>query len=280
MEWPKLKNIILLILLLVNGFLLVLVGTRYTQSVQYERAALERTLATLEARGIRVEADRLAPAGDLAPLTVERDPERELRMARGLLGPEGVQVENQGGGLYLYRNGNGELSVRAGGELSAAMADNPNLLADGGPERHAAGLLKKMGVDAAQVDKAEEGEWTRVRFRQMWNGVPVFSCEVEFVYYEDTTLYSVQGTLLTVQAGTAEAGNCLTLPTALMRFSEEIASAGDVCSAIQSMEPGWRGTVQPISGGVRLTPAWLVTTDTAQYYLDCATGALTRIPDP
>lgn len=39
MEWPKLKNIIILILLLLNGFLLVLVGMRYTESVQYERAA-------------------------------------------------------------------------------------------------------------------------------------------------------------------------------------------------------------------------------------------------
>ena len=65
----------------------------------------------------------------------------------------------------------------------------------------------------------------------------------------------------------------------LMGLEVRSAATGDVCSAIQSMEPGWRGTVQPLSGGVRLSPAWLVTTDTAQYYLDCATGALTRITD-
>ena len=215
----------------------------------------------------------------LTPVAAERDLSRELQLAQALLGRGTVQVENQGGGLYLYQNGNGELSVRAGGELSAEMADNPNLLADGGPERHAAGLLKKMGIDAEQIGVSEEGEWTRVRFRQVWNGVPVFSCEVEFVYYYDTLLYSVQGTLLTAQAGTAEAGNCLTLPTALMRFSEGIASAGDVCTAIRSMEAGYRGTVQSLSGGVRLAPVWLVTTDTADYYLDGATGALTRLTD-
>lgn len=279
MEWPKLKNIIILILLLVNGFLLVLVGTRYTESVKYERKALELTLVRLEARGIRVEADRLASAGELPPLTVERDPDRELRLAQALLGGEAVQADNRGGGLYLYQNSSGAVSVRAGGELSAELTGGPGLSADGSPERHAAGLLKKMGVDGSQIGVAEEDGWTRVRFRQTRGGRPLFSCEVEFAY-QDGTLRSVQGVLLAAPDGTAERAQPMTLPTALTRFSEEIAATGDVCSAIQSMEPGWRGTVQPMSGGVRLTPAWLVTTDTARYYLDCATGALARVPDP
>ena len=278
MEWPKLKNIIILILLLLNGFLLVLVGTRYTESVQYERTALELTLVRLEARGIRVEADRLAPAGDLAPLIVERDPDRELRMAQALLGGEAVQADNRGGGLYLYQNDSGAVSVRAGGELSAELTGGPGLSADGNPERHAAGLLKKMGVDGSQIGVTEEDGWTRVRFRQTRGGRPLFSCEVEFAYSDDT-LRSVQGALLATPDGAAEQAQVMTLPTALTRFSEEITATGDVCSAIQSMEPGWRGTVQPMSGGVRIAPAWLVTTDTAQYYLDCATGALTRLAE-
>ena len=278
MEWPKLKNIILLILLLVNGFLLVLVGTRYTESVQYERTALELTLVRLEARGIRVEADRLAPAGDLLPLTVERDPERELRLAQALLGGEAVQADNRGGGLYLYQNGSGVVNVRAGGELSAELTDGPGLSADGSPERHAAGLLKKMGIEGLLTGVTEEEDRTRVRFRQLWHGTPVFSCEVEFTY-SSHFLRSIQGTLLTAGGGAAEAGRVLTLPTALMRFSEEIAATGDVCTAVYSMVPGYRGTTQSLSGGVRLTPVWLVDTDTGSFYLDGLTGALTRAPE-
>ena len=119
MEWPKLKNIIILILLLLNGFLLVLVGMRYTESVQYERAALEQTLKVLEGQGIQADGAALAPAGELAPLTAERDLERELQLAQALLGQD-TQAENRGGGLYLYRGGGGELSVRAGGEIGRA----------------------------------------------------------------------------------------------------------------------------------------------------------------
>lgn len=276
MEWPRLKNIIILILLLVNGFLLVLVGARYSESVQYEREALERTLKVLEGQGIQADGAALAPAGELAPLTAERDLERELQLAQALLGQD-TQAENRGGGLYLYRGGGGKLSVRAGGELSAALADGPEQRTSD-PGRHAAALLRDMGIRAEQTGVTQEDGWTRVRFRQSWDGVPLFSCEVEFAYREGL-LQTVQGALLAAQGGDREEAGALALPTALMRFSEEIAATGDVCSAIQSMEPGWRGTVQPLSGGVRLAPVWLVTTDTAQYYLDCAAGSLTRITD-
>lgn len=279
MEWRKLKNIIILILLLLNGFLLVLVGSRYVDSLQYERAALERTLKVLADHGIETDPDRLFPAGALSPLTVERDLERELNMAQALLGSLDVEADNRGGELYLYQSGSGELSVRAGGELTAEIADNPNSLADGGPGRHAAGLLKKMGINAQQIDVAEGDGGTRVRFRQSWNGVPVFSGEVEFVYDREARLSSVEGTLFTAGDGTEEAGECMALPTALMRFYEEISATGDVCSAILSMEPGYRAAAQSLSGGTRLSPVWLVTTDIAQYYLDCATGALTRLTD-
>lgn len=274
MEWQKLKNIIILILLVVNGFLLVLVVSRNQEDLRYERSALDQTVQVLANSGIQVDLSAAAPAEGLAPFSVERDLDRELQLARALLGQE-VQGENRGGGLYLYQNGVGELSVRAGGELSAELTGGGAPSTDY-PDHHAAGLLKEMGVEAEQIDVIEEGGETRVRFRQLWNGAPLFSCEVELTY-RGGALASIQGALLTAQSGSAEQGRAMTLPTALMRFSEEITAAGDVCSVIQSMEPGFRGTVQSLSGGVRLAPVWLVSTDTAQYYLDCVAGSLTRV---
>ena len=112
MEWPKLKNIIILILLVVNGFLLVLVGARKEESARYERLALEQTVQVLKNSGVQVDPNALDSADGLAPMAVERDLNRELQLAQALLGKGTVQVENQGGGLYLYQNGNGEFSAR------------------------------------------------------------------------------------------------------------------------------------------------------------------------
>lgn len=277
MEWRKLKNLIILILLLVNGFLLVLVGSRSREAAQYERSALEQTVQVLENSGIAVDRSAIVPADGLSPLSVERNLEQEVGLARALLG-EDAQGDNQSAGVYLYRSALGEMSMRAGGELSADLSGGPDQPAGGSLERHAAGLLKKAGIDGEQTGVTEEDGWTRIRFRQLWNGVPVFSCQVEFAYRGEV-LSSVQGTLLTAQSGTAEAGQAMTLSTALMRFSEEIASTGDVCTRLRSMQAGYRGTVQSLSGGARLSPVWLVTTDTASYYLDCVTGSLTRASD-
>lgn len=275
MEWRKLKNLIILILLTVNGFLLVLVGIRREESVRYERSALEQTVQVLERGGVQVDVEAVTAADGLAPMTVERDVEREARLVSALLDEE-VQGDNRGGGLYLYRGRLGEVSLRSGGGLSAEFPRDDHWKTDR-PEDHAAALLKKLGVEGTLTERVDE-EDVILRFTQSWKGAPVFSCQVEFVY-RDGYLTTLRGTLLMAEDGTAEAGECLSLPTALMRFSEQIGATGDVCSAILAMEPGYRGTAQSLSGGTRLAPVWLVVTDTANYYLDCVTGVLTRVTE-
>ena len=274
MEWRRLKNIIILILMLLNGFLLVLVWIQRSEAVKYERSALEYTVEVLAGRGIEVNPDGLSPASDLLALSMERDLEAEQKLVRALLN-EAVELDNRGGGLYLFQGALGEVSFRAGGELSAVLADSPVWDA-ADPEDHAAALLKKMEVSARLLDVETQGAWTAVRFQQLWNKVPVFSCEAEFVY-ENGRLRTIQGMLLTAGQGVEEAEEVLSLPTALMRFLDGVTATGDVCSAIQSVEAGYRVAFQPLSGGVRLTAVWLVSSNTADYYLDGATGALTRL---
>ena len=276
MEWHRLKNIMILILLLLNGFLLVLVGTRRSEAAWYDQAALERTVEVLADRGIEVDPDGLSSAEGLPPLSLERDPDAEQELICALL-DEAVEADNRGGGLYLYQGALGEVSVRAGGEISAVLADSPVWDA-GSPEDQAAALLKRMGVSARQLRRSTRDGRTEIRFQQLWNNAPVFSCEVEFVY-EDGRLRTIQGTLLTAGPEVEEQGEILSLSTALMRFLDGVTATGDVCSAIQSMEAGYRIVSRPLSGGVRLTAVWLVSSNTADYYLDGATGALTRLAD-
>ncbi|MFG6352545.1 MAG: hypothetical protein K1W21_13260, partial [Oscillospiraceae bacterium] len=100
MEWRKLKNIIILILLLVNGFLLVLAASRWGEARQYARDALDGAAQVLEGSGIQVDPDAAVPADGLAPLTVERDLAWEAQMARALLGKD-AQADNRGVGRYF-----------------------------------------------------------------------------------------------------------------------------------------------------------------------------------
>lgn len=120
-----------------------------------------------------------------------------------------------------------------------------------------------------------EGDGTAVVFRQLWKGVPVFSNQLTFLY-SGGQLRSLTGVVVIGGQAAVEQGNVLTRPTALLRFLDDVLESRDVCTAVLSMKAGYR-TAQDLSGTTRLTPYWLISTDTADYYMDAATGDLTRI---
>lgn len=274
MEWSKVKNIIILILLLVNGFLLVLVAAREGESRRYRDSALTQAVEVLERSGIQVDRAGLADVDGLEPLQVDRDVEREGQLAAALLG-EAVDGVDQGGGVYSYAGSLGRVEIRSGGALSAQLEDDPAWRAQD-PAALARELLERMGVEAVPEGQSlEQGSGT-VSFRQSWQGAALFSGRVEFTF-EQGRLTGVEGVLLIQSPGREEAagGQPLTLPTALLRFLDGILASGDVCSAVEGMEPGYLAS-QSFSGSVQLSPAWKITTNMAVYYLNALTGELTR----
>lgn len=277
MEWPKLKNIIILILLLINGSLLVLVVGRELQVARYVRSALTQAGQVLAQNGISVEDDLLDQAADssLPPLTVERDLQAEMEIAQALLGDQ-VARTDQGSGLYGYDSGQGSALFRANGGISVTLTDCP--LDGQAPEDHAAALLERMGLDGEALGSQTDGEGTVVSFCQRLNGVPVYTCRLSFTY-DGGGLRSINGTLL---AGTVtpegDGGAALDLPTALISFLRGVLERGDVCSAIDALRLGYRSS-QSFGSDIQLSPTWLITTNISSYYLDAATGALVPAED-
>ena len=279
MEWSKVKNIIILLLLLVNGFLLVLVGMRQERTDQYQRSALTQAVEVLEQNGIQVEEEKLSDVQGLVSQSVERSTQGEQDLVRTLLWEDAVRVD-QGGGLYTYENSRGQVSIRPGGEISARMA------AGGGwetqdPLSHAQQLLDNAGVKAELLEaQLEQGSGT-VLFRQQWQAAPLFSSHILFAY-QDGRLTGIEGTLLIQEQGQTSAvgdtGEAITLPTALLRFLDGVLTSGEVSTAIESMQAGYLAS-QSFSGSISLNPTWLIRSDTADYYLSAVTGELTRVSE-
>ena len=272
MEWGKVKNIIILILLLINGFLLVLVGARTSEVRRYEQSAIDRSMQVLAENGIQVDEGALPAGGGVEPAGAERDVAAEGRLVSALMG-ESLTGIHRGGGLYTYEGARGQVNVRAGGELSLTPSDSTFWVAED-PESHAAALMAALPVKTELVRTETNGDVTDFTYRQQWAGAPLFSCQATLTY-QDGRLTDLSGSLLAADRSTEESAKLLTLPTVLMRFLDEILSSGDVCSSIRAVEPGYRMT-QSFSGAVRLTSVWRISTNTADYYLDGVTGELTR----
>ena len=273
MEWRKVKNIVILVLLVVNGFLLAIVGSRWGEVRRYEQSALDQAALVLEQNGIRVNKTALGGADSLALLTAERSVSAERALAEALLGGA-VSAQNQGGGLYSYGNSRGTLSFRSGGRIVLRAESDPQWQTDD-PQALALRLFDRMGVSGRVESAAVEDGSGTVTLCQLWEGVALFSCRVEFTF-EAGMLTAMTGTVVPGEMGDGESVSPMNLPTALLRFMEGVLERGDVCSAVESMEPGYRLT-QSFSSVVRLEPVWLISTNAANYYMNAVTGQISRL---
>lgn len=279
MSWSKLKTIIILILLLLNLFLLGLVGFIRLRSARYEASALSEAAAVLELNGIQVQRDGLPESMKLAALTVARDTRQEAALAAALLGGE-VESQASGGGLYVYRSPMGEASFRSNGEFSVTFSQSPSVSA---PDRsgQVRALLEGLDLELWQVD--EDG--ASVTAAQSLNGACVYSggylplgqsvLGITFTYDAQGRLASASGLLLMgASANDPDGREPLSVPTALIAFFSFTVDNGEVCQAIRSMTPVYRASTS--ADPIRLTPVWRITTDTGDYFLDAYTAEVTR----
>ena len=120
METYRLKNIAILILLLLNAFLLMLLGYQYMQSQQsdVDTAAQLRVLFESNQLTLSESVDPLQPT--LTPMALSRSTGTEADMAAALLGGEAVGA-SQGGGIYSYIAAAGSLQFRAGGSFDSTQ---------------------------------------------------------------------------------------------------------------------------------------------------------------
>lgn len=272
MEWPRLKNIIILILLLANLFLLALVGVQERGTAKYQEQALANTISVLDRNGIQVDLGGIPEKLELDILSVERETEQEALLAEALLGQ--CEMSDLGAGRYAYESGQGRAEFRSNGSFSVTLTAGAYLSGQDGEMSHALSLLEDADLAVVGAELVQEGDKTAVTLCQTWKDVPVYSCRLT-LQYEKGELMSISGQrLMGTPYESAEKSDLLDVPTALLRILNGINDLGDVCEMILSMEPGYLLTTT--SDAASLTPVWQVTTDTGVYRLNAATGVLER----
>lgn len=268
MDRYRLKNIIILILLLVNGFLLGSLSMRQTSEKASHRQTAEQLSVLFAADGMALDADDVPSAPPPAGLTLSRDLELEARAAAFFLGKNPIQSQ-QGGDIYAYTgsDGSGAAQFRVGGSFDIACAlsgrDGPALIRDFCREFSYAEpvfLLDKNGSGSAAAT-ARRSKLT------------VFNCTVAFTL-DHGELVAVSGTLLP-EKGTAAAYDPepLSAAAALTAFQKTRRERQAAVSAVTEVVPCY----ELQSSTMSLQPGWCVVTDTERYYVNCITGAVTTI---
>lgn len=270
MDTGKIKNIIILVLLLLNAALGALLLSDKLAQDHFYREAEENFFLALEQRGLAAGTDLSLP--DVMPQawSLERDPAVEQRMAETLLGS--VRREDQGGNVYCYEGDTGTASFRGTGEFEFVL----ELARDSGNSRDTVlWILQKLGMEASAADLSvqpgTEGDVVDVICR--WQGSQVRNCRVYF-YFRGDILWRISGQRM-FDIAAEEPGNYLSATRAVLCFLESDMAAASV---LESVTPGYAMSVLA-SGSCRLQPVWILETDTGMFQVNAVTGLSEQITE-
>lgn len=263
MDRFRLKNIIILILVLLNGFLLASLAQRRAAEQDAFRRTAEELVALFQGDGMTL--DLRAISRDTPPdgVTLSRDTDREQKAAAFLLG-KALTSSDQGGGIYHYCGAAGEAFFRAGGSFEAS-----GVLAEGDISDFCRDFCRAFSCEVPAALPEEDGVFSAVC---LYQDLPVFNCTVSFTV-EGGVLTAVSGTLLPETGVSAPGEEPLSAAGALVAFQrmrrENVVVASTVTDTRLCYELQNSGTA------MTLAPVWRIVTDTEDYYVNCYTGAVT-----
>lgn len=266
MRWSKIKNIILLLLVVVNLFLLGLVGIRAWRTAQNDRQTRERMLQVLENNGITFQPQTLPGPMTLTAQRLTLSPLGEKEAAT-LVGPiAGVEAM---GSRILYRGERGVLTVSSTGEATLDFFSNCSLT-----EEEVWQSLSHLGLSFRETDRIEDGGNLEVEACLLWENAPlpgeVITLTCNSGVPAGLTFHALMGSAEPLPS----AGEPISAATALLRLLDALNRQGYICSRIDRLYAGYTlsGT-----GPYTLEPAWFVEIDTAPWRLaiDAYTGEVT-----
>lgn len=265
MERYRLKNIIILILALLNSFLLATLISRESEERSLLRRTEEELVELFAASGVTLDADAISWDTPPAGITLGRSEALERTAAKFLLG-EDLQSAAQGG-VSSYSGARGAAQFRAGGSFEAAGT----LAGEDGAD-FCRKFCRQFSYSDPVFTLDEDGTGTAAAVLQ-YEKYSVYNAFVTF-RLEKGCVTGVSGTLLPTEGGTAvSSGQLLSAAAALTAFQQMRQEESTVASSILKTSLCYE--LQSTSSAISLGSAWCIMTDIARYYVNCSTGAIT-----
>lgn len=265
MKTSRIKNIIIVILALVNAFLLVLLlGRQNQQRVAYERSVDQLSLL-LTNNGIAFDTALLPGDASFPAAELSHDAAAEATFARVLLGDDAAARSTGSGSVYESLQGS--LRFRTNGTVDGSM----NCSAED-PVEFLTSVLSSLGycVDVRSA-LSSTGSGTVNAVREV-DGMKIFNAPLTFTC-ESNVLTSVSGSFLPSITLTASTDGTDAI-SALVRFLDYRNHNGLVCTEITSLSRGY--LLQSSAASAKLVPAWHIATDISEYYVNSVTGEIFR----
>lgn len=268
MQWDKVKNTLLVILLAVNLFLVSSLGAKVWQDRQHA-AELEANLRTLAAGyGLTLDGAFELPRDRTLPqLTLDRSRADEEAAAAAMLGEDMSRTEQEDG-TVRFESEAGTLEWRADGTVEGMYRIDAE--APAGEEealRTARALFKEWGLLEDGCTAAADGQAAVLTGTVA--GMPVHNRQLTLRFGGDGAALSGLWSFGTPYTTARESGVFCAASDALLAFAAEAPEG----ARIISMTAGYRLQADS-SRRLQFTPTWKIVTDSDEYLVDCAKKAI------
>ena len=276
MPVSKLKNLVLLVLLLANlALLALLIPDRVNQ--QRGDAALRQSLCDLYAgQQVQLDPDTVPDTVTIYSLELAEDPAGSAAAAEALLGQSMVQ-DDATRYQSIYRSDSGQCTISRSGSFRASLEGRPAVrdLA-----KDAKKILRAMGfqyLSLSEPQRLRAGFYT-LTATQTVLGVPVFSQGLTLTYANDR-LVQLEGVFYTGADTLTRISDqpCISAADALVAFLSARVDLGWVGSAVTGMTQGYVRSETAAAAAVHLTPVWRLETDTGSFDVNGITGEVTAV---
>ncbi len=271
MESSKIKNIILVILLLLNVFLLYIIFLDRSSAANRDMEAADAVVQTLKSNGISVGKSVDLSQATPSVYQISRDMAAEKSIVENLI--RSARSEDLGGNIIFYSSGYAQASFRGTGEMDILFTSD--LYEKGkNPVKSAARLMEKMGIECDE-DMAKSEDGGVVVLPCLWQGCPVYNASLSFTFGGDQLLM-ITGTRLMDKAAQQSSVQVMDCLSVMLRFLEVTREEGFVCSDLEALELGYIMSV-PVSGESTLTPVWHFKTNAGELYINAVSGRLESV---
>lgn len=263
MKTTRLKNIVILILVIANAFLMLRLVMRYHDMHEVRENMVSEVVTLFESNGITLSSECVPEDISLDIIQLVRDTQRERAFAEAAIGP--TSAVNAGGGLYRYYNPNGTFLFRSNGAFECVASMKVE---------DAAAFCTQICTDfgyakmESSLDVHGTGKVTAIRMSE--NCGAVFNCTATFTF-EEGVLTAVSGVYTPDGSAAAAIERPVSAVSALVKFLDYRNSAGVVCTEVSYMESGCllqSGASVPL----RLVPVWHIATPSGSFYVNQSSG--------
>ena len=275
MEWPRVKNILIVLLVIVNLFLFVAYANSAMQEARSARAAREELVSVLAARGFALDEALLPQKGAvLYPARAMRDSEREGELARALLGD--AEGDRLGTGTMRDQSDAGELRVRAGGYFEITLSSCPQVTDAASMRVFVQEIAAKLGMQIAEgeIPVEQDAASFRASVTQMILGVPLYNCRLSAWVLSDQSA-KITGRMMYDKVTILRGREPYAVTGLLLNLVEELESQGVHSGTIEEISAGYRvsvGSGSGNSGTLYALPVWKLRVDGAEYFLGAMNG--------